>query len=173
MLMASAPNEAAIIVDQDGIKSFASALINAQVYEIFVDDQKVGALDGYHSQQIIPLQAGAHSVYVRAYARDSVMVTRVYGYSGRIDVELVPGDNKRFSCGVVPGPPLRKYGIFGGVLAALVMLFGVGPLGLIPQRTRWILVMIASAAALISSWYGYSTKPGANVYLREAAPNQT
>jgi hypothetical protein len=85
--MASATNEAAIIVNQDGINSFGSALLNAQTYEIFLDDQMAGVLDGYRSQHIFPLPAGAHSVYVRAYARDSVSVTRVYGYSQRYDVK--------------------------------------------------------------------------------------
>jgi hypothetical protein len=171
--MANLPNEAAIIVNQDGIKSFGSALINAQTYEVFVDDQKAGELDGYHSQQICPLAAGAHSVYVRAYARDSVSVTRVYGYSQRYDVNLVPGENKTFSCGVVPGPAARKYLIFGGVLIAVVLWLGIGPIGQLAQRTRWILVMVVAAATLASSWLGYSSKPGANVYLREAAPKQT
>lgn len=168
--MASAPNQAAIIVNQDGIKSFVSALINAQVYEIFVDDRNVGKLNGYRSQQIIPLAAGAHSIYVRAYARDSVSVTRVYGYSQNLDVELAPGDNKRFSCGVVPGPPARKYVIFAGILIALLFWLGPGPIGHIAPRTRWSLVAVVCAAALASSWLGYSSKPGANIYLKEKQP---
>ena len=166
--MASAQHEAAIIVNQDGIKSFGSALINAQTYEIFIDDQNVGQLDGYHSQKICPLSAGAHSVYVRAYARDSVTVTRVYGYSQRYEVNLAPGENKRFSCGVLPGPPMRKYLIFGGVLIALLLMLAVDPVGQFAQRTRWIMVMVVAAAALASSWLGYSSKPGANIYLKES-----
>ncbi len=168
--MASATNEAAIIVNQDGINSFGSALINAQTYEIFVDDKMAGVLDGYRHQHIFPLPAGAHSVYVRAYARDSVSVTRVYGYSQRYDVNLSIGDNKTFSCGVVPGPPIRKYLIFGGLLIAVLLMLGLDLVGHVAARTRWILVMVVAAATLASSWIGYSSKPGANIYLKPADP---
>ena len=171
--MSPATNEASIIVNQDGIKSFGSALINAQTYEIFVDDQKVGELDGYRRQHIVPLPAGAHSVYVRAYARDSVSITRVYGYSRCYDVSLAPGENKTFSCGVLPGPPMRKYLIFGGVLIALLLMLAVDPSGQFAQRTRWIIVAVVAAAALASSWLGHSSKPRANIYLKEAALKNT
>ena len=35
-----------VTVNQNGVESLASALLNAQAYEIFVDDQEVGVLDG-------------------------------------------------------------------------------------------------------------------------------
>jgi hypothetical protein len=160
-------NEASIIVNQDGIRNFGSALINAQTYEIFIDEQKVGELNGYHSQQIVPLALGTHSIYVRAYARDSVSVTRTYSCSQRYDVELAPGDNKTFSCGLIPGPPARGHLIFGGVLLALVLWIGPGPLAQLTHRTRSILVTLVAGLTLAGSWYGYSSKPGANIYLKE------
>lgn len=160
-------NEASIIVNQDGIKNLGSALMNAQTYEIFIDEQKVGELDGYHSQRIIPVASGTHSIYVRAYARDSVSVTRTYSCSQRYDIELVPGDNKTFSCGLMPGPPARGYLIFGGVLLALLLWLGPGPIAQLTQRMRSILVTLVAGLTLAGSWYGYSSKPGANIYLKE------
>jgi hypothetical protein len=39
-------SEASITVIQEGVNSFAAALWNPQQYEIFIDDQNVGVLDG-------------------------------------------------------------------------------------------------------------------------------
>jgi hypothetical protein len=46
-------DEASITVNQEGVNSFAAALWNPQQYEIFIDDQKIGELDGYtnHNQR--------------------------------------------------------------------------------------------------------------------------
>ena len=110
-------NEASITVDQAGVKSLASALLNAQEYEIFIDDQKVGVLNGYHNHNICAVSAGSHSIYVRAYARNSVTITRVYGYSQTLDVSLSPGENKHFACGIVKGPSVRKYLVLTGPLS--------------------------------------------------------
>jgi hypothetical protein len=70
-------NQASITVNQDGVKSFAAALWNPQQYEIFIDDQKVGLLNGYTNRKTCAISSGRHSIYVRAYARDSVSSTRV------------------------------------------------------------------------------------------------
>jgi hypothetical protein len=89
-------NEASITVNQEGVKSLASALLNAQSYEIFIDDRKVGVLDDYQIHKTCSISPGPHSVYVRAYARSSVTITRVYGYSQTLNVKLSPGENDAF-----------------------------------------------------------------------------
>lgn len=160
-------NDASITFTQDGIRGFGSALINAQSYELFIDEQKVGVLDGYHNKAEYVVSPGSHSIYVRAYARDSVTITRVYGYSQAIEVAVAPGERKRLSCGLMPGPPLRKYLIFGGLLITLLLLAGLGPVAIISQHTRYVLVMVMAAATMACSWYGYSSKPGKNIYLKE------
>jgi len=161
-------NGASITVNQDGIKSFFSALINPQHYEIFIDNQKAGELTGYTTRSTSQLAPGRHSIYVRVYARDSVSVTRVYGYSQTLDVELSPGERKSFSCGLLPGPPLRKWLIFGGLLITLVLALAPMPPGLLTPRARYALVMAMALMTIAFSWYGYSSKPGANIYLKEA-----
>ena len=79
--------EASITVNQEGVRSFASALWNAQEYEIFIDDQKVGVLNGYLNHNTCAISSGLHSIDVRAYARDSASITRVYGYSQTLDYD--------------------------------------------------------------------------------------
>jgi hypothetical protein len=82
--VSATPKSASLIsisVNQEGVNSFAAALWNPQQYEIFIDDQKVGVLNGYTNHKTCAVSSGAHSVYVRAYARNSVSITRVYGYS--------------------------------------------------------------------------------------------
>jgi hypothetical protein len=160
--------EASITFNQDGIRGFGSALINAQSYELFIDQQNVGLLDGYNHRKTCAVPAGPHSIYVRAYARDSVSITRVYGYSQTLDVKLSAGEHKTLRCGLVPGPPLRKYLIFGGLLITIFLLLGLGPVGSLPLRTRYILVMAMAALTMASSWYGHSSKAGANIYLKES-----
>jgi hypothetical protein len=61
---------------------------------------------------------------VRAYARSSVTITRVYGYSQTLDVNLSPGESKRFSCGLVKGPPLRKPLILTSALITILLRLG-------------------------------------------------
>ncbi len=161
-------NNASITVHQDGIKSFFSALINPQHYEIFIDDRKVGELTGYRTRNTTNLAPGPHSIYVRAYARDSVTITRVYGYSQTLEVELWPGERRSFSCGLMPGPPLRKWLIFGGLLLTLVLAFAPLPEGLLAPRARYALIMAMALVTIAASWYGYSSKPGVNIYLKEA-----
>jgi hypothetical protein len=161
-------DDATITFKQDGIRGFGSALINAQSYELFVDEQKVGILDGYRSTRDCIALPGSHSVYVRACARDSATITRVYGYSQTLELNLAAGEHKRLSCGLMPGPPLRKYLIFGGLLITLLLLSGLGPIGNIPQHARYVLVMVMALVTLAGSWYGYSSKPGANIYLKES-----
>lgn len=161
-------SNASITVHQDGIKSFFSALINPQHYEIFIDNQKVGELTGYQSKSITSLAPGRHSVYVRAYARDSVTITRVFGYSETLDVEVSTGECKSLSCGLLPGPPLRKWLVFGGLLITLLLVFAPLPQGLLAPRARYALVMAMALVTVAVSWFGYSSEPGANIYLKEA-----
>ena len=160
------PEEASITVNQDGINSFFSALINAQHYEIFIDNRKIGELTGYQSSSTVRLTSGAHSIYVRAYARDSVSITRVYGYSQTLDLDLAPGEHKRFSCGLVPGPPMRKWLVFGGLLVTLVLAFA--PIPGLALRTRYALVAGVALLTIAGTWSGYSSRPGANIYLKQA-----
>ncbi len=167
-MLASKLNGASITVNQDGIKSFFSALINPQHYEIFIDDRKVGELTGYTTRNTTQLPPGRHSIYVRVYARDSVSVTRIYGYSQTLDVELSSGERKSFSCGLLPGPPLRKWLIFGGLLITLVLVFAPMPADLLTPRARYALIMSMALVTIAVSWYGYSSKPGVNIYLKEA-----
>lgn len=167
-MFASELSSTSIIVNQDGIKSLFSALINPQHYEIFIDDRKTGELTGYQTRSSTQLAPGRHSIYVRAYARDSVSVTRVYGYSQTLEVEVLPGERKTFSCGLLPGPPLRKWLIFGGLLITLVLACAPLPEGLLTPRARYAFVMAMALLTIAASWYGYSSKPGANIYLRES-----
>jgi hypothetical protein len=159
--------EASITVNQEGVKTFAPALLNVQEYEIFIDGRKVGVLDGYQNRNVCAVPAGPHSIYVRAYARDSTIINRVYGYSQTLDVNLSAGENKRFSCGVVAGPPLRKALILSTSLITILLFLGVGPIGDIPQRARYASAMVMALITMASSWYGYSSKPGASIYLKE------
>src|SRR6185437_1043651 len=122
-MLADGPQTASITVNQDGIKSSFSALINPQHYEIFVDHRKVDELTGYRSRGTTQLAPGSHSIYVRVYARDSVSINRVYGYSQSLDIDLEPGEHKNFHCGVLPGPPLRPWLIFGGLIVTLLLAF--------------------------------------------------
>ena len=101
-------NEASITVNQEGVKSFAAALWNPQHYEIFIDDQEIGVLNGYTNHKTCAISSGPHSVYVRAYARNSVSFTRVYGYSQTLEVNVSPGEDKRVSCGRMKGPPCEN-----------------------------------------------------------------
>ena len=167
-MSATEPTQASITVNQDGITSFASALINPQQYEIFIDDQKVGELNGYQHQKICTTTPGSHSVYVRAYARNSVSVTRVYGYSETLDVNLSPGESERLCCGRVEGPRLRKYLIFGGLLITLLFWLGLGPIGQLPQRTRYLCVTVMALITMACSWLGHSSTPGKNIYLKRS-----
>jgi hypothetical protein len=84
----SSSADASITFHQDGIRGFGSALINAQTYELFIDQQKVGELTGYTSEKTCSLSSGPHAIYVRAYARDSVSPTRIHGYSETLDIDL-------------------------------------------------------------------------------------
>jgi|SRR5579862_4246440 len=161
------PESASITVNQDGIKSFASALINPQNYEIYLDGRRVGVLDGYHHRANLSVAPGHHELYVRVYARDSVSITRIYGYSHTLDVTLAEGDRKSFSCGVMTGPPVRKALIFGGTALTIFLWIGIGPIAQLPLRPRYLLVAIAALATYAFSWIGYSSKPGSSIYLQE------
>jgi len=100
---------ASVTIKQDGVNSFATALWNPQHYEIFVDDRMAGLLNGYQNRWTCSVTPGRHSVYVRAYARDSNSLTRVYGYSDTLQLELLPDEDKTLSCGLLRRPPMRKY----------------------------------------------------------------
>ncbi len=160
--------EASITVDQAGVKSFAAALWSPQEYEIFIDGHKVGVLNGYQNRNACALSSGPHSIYVRAYARDSAAITRVHGYSQTLDVNLSPGENKRFSCGIVKGPPLRKALLLTTSLITILLFLGLGPIGDIPLRARYTSTLVMALVTMACSWYGYSSKPGASIYLKEA-----
>lgn len=160
--------EASITVSQEGVRSFASALMSAQEYEIFIDDRKAGILNGYQNQNTCSVSAGPHSIYVRAYARNSATITRVYGYSQTSNVNLSPGENKLFSCGIVKGPPLRKVLIFTTAPITVLLFLGLGPIGHVAEHTRYTSVLVMAAITVACSWYGHSSTPGASIYLREA-----
>src|SRR5208283_4300633 len=160
-------NEASITVNQEGVTSLASAAWNAQEYEIFIDDQKVGILNGYQNHKTCASSPGRHSIYVRAYARNSVTITRVYGYSQTLDVNLSPGDNKRFSCGIVKGPPARKALILTTALITILLGLGLGPISYIPERTRHVSVLVMACITMACSWYGHSSTPGTSICLKE------
>ena len=161
-------SEASITVQQEGVHSLASALWNVQEYEIFIDNQKAGLLNGYRSQHTCSVSPGTHAIYVRAYARDSSTVNRVYGFSQTLEVSLSAGQGKYYLCGIVKGPAARKILIFGPLAIAILLLLGPGPMGSIPQRVRNVSAMVMALLTIAGSWYGYSSKPGAAVYLREA-----
>jgi hypothetical protein len=159
-------DEATITVKQDGVDSFFSALWNPQQYEIYIDGEKVGLLDGYRNEISSSVSPGPHSVYVRAYARNSASVTRVYGLSQTLDVNVSDGEDTRLNCGIVKGPPIRGVLLLIGTLVTVLLAFG--PFGNIPMRTRYMAVAIAALATMACSWIGHSSVPGANIYLREA-----
>ena len=160
-------NQSSITVNQDGVNSFAAALWNPQEYEIFIDDQKIGLLDGYTNQETCAISPGPHSVYVRAYARNSVSFTRVYGYSQTLEVTVSPGENKRFSCGRMKGPPARKPLVLTAALITVLLFLGLGPIGDFPQRTRYAATMVMALVTMACSWYGHSSTPGTTIYLKE------
>jgi len=162
------PQSCSITVNQEGVKSFASALLNAQEYEIFVDDQNVGVLNGYHDRDTCAIAPGTHSFYVRAYARNSVSITRVYGYSQTLEVQLSAGENKRFSCGIVRGPLARKPLVLTSALITVLLALGLGPVSYIPERTRHVSTLVMAVVTMASSWYGHSSVPGESIYLTEA-----
>jgi hypothetical protein len=160
-------NEASITVSQEGVKSFAAALWTPQQYEIFIDDHKVGVLNGYTNHKTCATSSGPHSVYVRAYARNSVSITRVYGYSQTLEVNVSPGEDKSFSCGLLKGPPARKPLILTSALITVLFFLGLGPIGDLPQRTRYASAMVMALVTMACSWYGHSSTPGTTIYLKE------
>jgi hypothetical protein len=160
-------NQASITVCQDGIKSIVAAFMRVQHYEVFVDDQKIAELNGYTTRTTCSVSPGSHAIYVRVYARDSVSVTRIYGSSRTLSVDLSPGEHKFFSCGLLPGPLMRTLLLFGSLMITLLFASGLGPLAYIPGRKRSLLVMGMALVTLACCWYGYSSKPGSSIYLRE------
>ena len=162
--------DASITVKQDGIDSFAKALWNPQHYEIYIDDQKVGVLDGYHNRQTISISPGPHWIFVRAYARDSVSPTRVYGYSTTRRVDLGPGKEQTLHCGVVRGPRVRTILILSSALLTILLFVGLGLAPGLQPRVRYSPVLIMALIGIACSWYGHSTRPGSSIYLRESQP---
>lgn len=158
---------ASIVVTQDGITSFASGLLNAQEYEIFVDDQKIGVLNGYHPRRTCSVSPGPHSVYVRAYSRSSTSLVRPYGYSQNVNVDLYAGETKRFSCGIAKGSALRRMMIFAGAFITILLFAGFGPVTELSNHTRYEYSAIAALLTVACAWIGHSPVPGANIYLRE------
>jgi hypothetical protein len=98
-MIATISTEASITVIQDGVKSFASALLNGQEYEIFIDDRRIGVLNGYKSTNTCAVRSGPHSIYVRAYAlaieRRSIVSMDTVGIRGKMNA--IPDDSKRRS----------------------------------------------------------------------------
>jgi hypothetical protein len=162
------PQSCSITVNQEGIKSFASALLNAQEYEIFIDDQNVGVLNGYRNGDTCATAPGTHSIYVRAYARNSVSITRVYGYGQTLEVQLSPGENKRFPCGIVRGPLARKPLVLTSAFITILLALGLGPVSHIPERTRHASTLVMSVVTMASSWHGHSSVPGKSIHFTEA-----
>ena len=160
-------NEASITVNQVDVKSFAGALWNPQEYEIYIDDRKVGLLNGYQNQAICPISPGLHTVYVRAYARNSVTVTRVYGLSQTLEINISAGENKRFSCGRVKGPPLRKPLVLTSAVITFLLFLGLGPVRDIPVRIRYVCTMGMALVTMACTWIGHSSTPGTSIYLKE------
>ena len=160
-------NEASITVKQDGVNSFAAALWSPQQYEIFIDDKKIGGLDGYTNHKTSTISPGLHSVYVRAYARNRCSFTRVYGYSQTLEVTVSPGEDKRFSCGRMKGPSARKPLVLTAALITLLLFLGLGPIGDLPHRTRYASAMVMAVVTMACSWYGHSSTPGSTIYLKE------
>jgi hypothetical protein len=167
LMFGARDNQASITVNQDGIGSFASALLCPQEYEIFIDDQKIGVLNGYRNCKTCTVSPEPHSIYVRAFARDSVTITRVYGYSHTIDVNLASGETKRLSCGVVKGPPLRTALIFTTAPITAMIALGLGPMSHIPERARYATALVMACITMACSWYGHSSTPGTSIYLKE------
>ena len=60
-----------------------------------------------------------------------------------------------------------EWRILGTSLVTILLFLGVGPIGDIPQRTRYASAMVMALITVASSWYGYSSKPGASIYLKE------
>jgi hypothetical protein len=160
-------DETSITVNQEGVNSFAVALWNPQQYEIFIDDQKIGELDGYTNHKTCAISPGRHSVYVRAYARNSASFTRVYGCSQTLEVNVSPGEHKRFSCGRMKGPPARKPLTLAAALITVLLFLGLGPIGDLPQRTRYASATVMAVVTMACSWYGHSSIPGSMIYQKE------
>jgi hypothetical protein len=64
-------DETSITVNQEDVNSFAAALWNPQQYEIFIDDQKIGELDGYTNHKTCAISPGRHSVAYTDVVRHS------------------------------------------------------------------------------------------------------
>ena len=157
-----------ITIKQDGVDSFASALWNPQHYEIFIDDRRVGELNGYQNHLNCSIAPGPHSIYVRAYARDSASPTRVYGYSEPLEVDVSPGEDKTLACGLVKGPRARKVLILTSASITVLLYACVAFAANLSPRTRYLPVLIMAVITMACSWYGYSSKPGSSVYLKES-----
>jgi hypothetical protein len=122
----------------------------------------------YQNRHTCAVASGPHSVYVRAYARDSATITRVYGYSQTLDVNVSSGENKRFSCGVLPGLPLRKGLILTGASITVLFFIGLGPIGSMPTRTRYTSALVMAIITMACSWFGHSSTPESSIYLKES-----
>ena len=161
---------ASVTIKQDGVNSFATALWNPQHYEIFVDDRMAGLLNGYQNRWTCSVTPGRHSVYVRAYARDSNSLTRVYGYSDTLQLELLPDEDKTLSCGLLRRPPMRKILVLTSACLTVLLYAVLGLSTSLSPRTRHLPVMIMALITIACSWYGYSSRPGSSIYLQERPP---
>lgn len=161
---------ASVTIKQDGVDSFAAAVWKPQQYEIFVDGQMTGLLNGYKNRLTCPLTPGRHSVYVRAYARDSNSLTRVYGYSETLQLDVSPDEDKTLFCGLLKKPPIRKILVLTSASLTVIVYAVLGFATKLSQRARYLPVMIMALITIACSWYGYSLRPGSSIYLREWPP---
>ena len=90
------------------------------------------------------------------------------GHAATVEVNVSPGEDKRFSRGRMKGPPARKPLILTAALITVLLFLGLGPIGDLPQRTRYAATMVMALVTMACSWYGHSSTPGKTIYLKEA-----
>ena len=49
----------------------------------------------------------------------------------------------------------------------ILFFLGLGPVGDLPQRTRYASAMVMALVTMVCSFYGHSSTPGTTIYLKE------
>jgi len=150
------------------VRVFASYSSTPKSMKYFIDDREgFGVLTVTRILKIAQSPQVA-SIYVRAYARNSVAIPRVYGLSQTLDVNNMRVKINAF-CGIVKGPPARVFPFLLLAVQSLSTFLGIGPSSAIFRSTHAIYpLLIHGLITMACSWYDIHRHPGHPSTLRKA-----